>query len=154
MRSIMSTINSSQAGGSDFNGLTGTDLFAGSGAGNMALASSMTSGSQIATAATGSVANSPDATQLTALQTAFSVNDFAGQTNQMLFTASSAVSGATTTRDALDAITTNAKTALSTNSGVDLNTEAANLVRYQQAFQASGKIIQVASTLFNQLLQI
>jgi flagellar hook-associated protein 1 len=39
-------------------------------------------------------------------------------------------------------------------SGVNLDEEAANLIRYQQAFQAAGKAIQVASTLFDTILAI
>lgn len=39
-------------------------------------------------------------------------------------------------------------------SGVNLDEEAANLIRYQQAFQASGKIIEISSTLFDRLLNI
>jgi len=37
-------------------------------------------------------------------------------------------------------------------SGVNLDEEAANLLRYQQAYQASGKMMQIASTLFDTLL--
>lgn len=37
-------------------------------------------------------------------------------------------------------------------SGVNLDEEAANLIRYQQAYQAAGKAIQVASVLFDTLL--
>ncbi len=39
-------------------------------------------------------------------------------------------------------------------SGVNLDEEAANLIRYQQAYQAAGKMIQVVDTLFNTLLQL
>lgn len=39
-------------------------------------------------------------------------------------------------------------------SGVNLDEEAANLVRYQQAYQASGKMIQIASTLFDTLISL
>ncbi len=39
-------------------------------------------------------------------------------------------------------------------SGVNLDEEAANLIRYQQAFQASGKVIETSSTLFDTLLNI
>lgn len=39
-------------------------------------------------------------------------------------------------------------------SGVNMDEEAANLIRYQQAYQASGKMIQVASTLFQTLLSL
>lgn len=39
-------------------------------------------------------------------------------------------------------------------SGVNLDEEAANLLRYQQAYQAAGKMIEMASRLFDTLLQI
>lgn len=39
-------------------------------------------------------------------------------------------------------------------SGVNLDEEAANLLRYQQAYQASAKVLQVASTLFDTILSI
>jgi len=39
-------------------------------------------------------------------------------------------------------------------SGVNLDEEAANLLRYQQAYQASGKMIQIAATLFETVLQL
>jgi flagellar hook-associated protein 1 FlgK len=39
-------------------------------------------------------------------------------------------------------------------SGVNLDEEAANLLKYQQAYQAASKIMQVADTIFNSLLQI
>jgi flagellar hook-associated protein 1 FlgK len=39
-------------------------------------------------------------------------------------------------------------------SGVNLNEEAANLILYQQSYQAAGKAIQIANTLFDTLLQI
>jgi flagellar hook-associated protein 1 FlgK len=39
-------------------------------------------------------------------------------------------------------------------SGVNLDEEAANLMRYQQAYQASGKMLQIASTLFDSILAI
>lgn len=39
-------------------------------------------------------------------------------------------------------------------SGVNLDEEAANLIRYQHAYQAAGKIMQTATQLFDTLLQI
>jgi flagellar hook-associated protein 1 FlgK len=39
-------------------------------------------------------------------------------------------------------------------SGVNLDEEAANLMRYQQAYQAAGKIMQTASRMFDSLLEI
>jgi len=39
-------------------------------------------------------------------------------------------------------------------SGVNLDEEAANLMRYQRAYQAAGKVIQIANTLFDTLLSL
>jgi flagellar hook-associated protein 1 FlgK len=37
-------------------------------------------------------------------------------------------------------------------SGVNLDEEAANLMRYQQAYQAAGKMIELAGKLFDEIL--
>jgi flagellar hook-associated protein 1 len=47
-----------------------------------------------------------------------------------------------------------AQSAANNVSGVNLDEEAANLLKYQQAYQASGKVMQIADTIFNALLQI
>ena len=39
-------------------------------------------------------------------------------------------------------------------SGVNLDEEAANLIKYQQAYQAAGKAIQTADTLFSTVLNL
>ncbi len=39
-------------------------------------------------------------------------------------------------------------------SGVNLDEEAANLIRYQQAYQASGKMLEIASTMFDTILNL
>lgn len=38
--------------------------------------------------------------------------------------------------------------------GVNLDEEAANLIRYQQAYQAAGKVLQIAASLFDSILEI
>jgi flagellar hook-associated protein 1 len=47
-----------------------------------------------------------------------------------------------------------AQTALQSETGVNLDEEATNLIRYQQAYQAAGKMMQIASDLFNVLLNL
>jgi flagellar hook-associated protein 1 len=150
--SLMSTVNDAQANGAALDGSTGQAMFTGTGAASMTVA--LTSGSQIAAAASGSSANSSDSTNLNALISSMGSVDIAGQTNTLLYNLSSAVSSNTTTRDTLDTIYSNAQSTASAQSGVNLDDEAANLVRYQQAYQASAKVISVAQTLFDQLLQI
>lgn len=44
--------------------------------------------------------------------------------------------------------------AMQSESGVNLDEEATNLIRYQQAYQAAGKMMQIASQLFDVLLQL
>ncbi|MEC5208017.1 flagellar hook-associated protein FlgK [Vogesella perlucida] len=39
-------------------------------------------------------------------------------------------------------------------SGVNLDEEAANLIRFQQAYQASSRVIQVAQDMFKNLLEL
>ncbi|MEQ1882368.1 MAG: flagellar hook-associated protein FlgK [Burkholderiales bacterium] len=58
------------------------------------------------------------------------------------------------TSTAQTAVLEQARTAVQSFSGVNLDEEAANLMRYQQAYQASGKVLQIASTLFDTLLQL
>ena len=78
----------------------------------------------------------------------------ANRMNGLLFDISSRVAGHQITTDALDAIASSARISLEQQAGVDLDTEAANLLRFQQAFQASGRAMQVASDIFQSLLGI
>ncbi|WP_239688631.1 flagellar basal body rod C-terminal domain-containing protein [Aquitalea magnusonii] len=47
-----------------------------------------------------------------------------------------------------------ATTSRSNVSGVNMDQEAADLIKYQQAYQASGKVLQIAQTIFQQILQM
>jgi flagellar hook-associated protein 1 len=53
-----------------------------------------------------------------------------------------------------DKVLEQATAAVQEQSGVNLDEEAANLLRYQQAYQAAGKMMQIASQLFDVLLQL
>lgn len=54
---------------------------------------------------------------------------------------------------AQQAVNTSATQSLSNVSGVNLDEEAANMLQFQQAYQAAAQLIGVASTLFNSMLQ-
>jgi len=56
--------------------------------------------------------------------------------------------------EAQDNVTAQARQEQQSLSGVNLDEEAANLIRYQQAYQASSKVVEVASRLFETLLGI
>ncbi|MEY4767124.1 MAG: flagellar hook-associated protein FlgK [Pseudomonadota bacterium] len=49
---------------------------------------------------------------------------------------------------------TNAESTLASTAGVNLDEEAARLIQFQQAYQASAKVLQIAQSLFDNLLQI
>ena len=149
---VISTLNTAQVAGADLTGAAGQPLLSGSGAADIALA--LTSGSQIATAPAGSGANSRDTSNLVAMRAALESADPARAMDGLLFGISSAVAGRTVTRNALESIAGTAKVALQAQAGVDLDEEALNLTRFQQAFQASGRIMQVASDIFDSILAI
>jgi flagellar hook-associated protein 1 FlgK len=54
--------------------------------------------------------------------------------------------------DAQGVVLSNAEAAVSATSGVNLDEEAANLIKYQQAYQAVAQVISVVSTMFDSLL--
>ena len=141
-----------QANGVALDGTPGQAMFSGTGAGNIAVA--LNDGSQLATAPAGEAAGSRDPANLDALRAALAGAGITDQADATLFAISSAVAGRTVTRDALATIASSARDAYDAQSGVDLDAEAVNLVRFQQAFQASGRAMQVASTLFDTLLAI
>lgn len=62
------------------------------------------------------------------------------------------VSHANTHRDAQESVLNQAKAAQEAVSGVNLDEEAANLLKYQQAYQASAQAVAIANTLFDSLL--
>lgn len=57
-------------------------------------------------------------------------------------------------QDALTVVYDQAVQAREESSGVSLDEEAADLIRYQQAYQASAKVMQTASTLFDAILAV
>jgi flagellar hook-associated protein 1 FlgK len=57
-------------------------------------------------------------------------------------------------KDALTVVYDQAVEARDGISGVSLDEEAANLIRFQQAYQASAKVMQTASTLFDAILAL
>jgi flagellar hook-associated protein FlgK len=61
---------------------------------------------------------------------------------------------ATITQQALTVVNNQAVAARDKVSGVNLDDEAASLIRYQQAYQAAAKAMQVSSQLFDSIVQI
>jgi len=61
---------------------------------------------------------------------------------------------ATITQQALTVVNNQAVAARDKISGVNLDDEAASLIRYQQSYQAAAKAMQVSSQLFDSIVQI
>ena len=149
---LISCGNTAQASGIDPSGNPGQPLFSGTGASDIGIA--LADGSGLATAPAGTGPNSRNTGNLDALRAAMANNGPADASDRILFDLSSAIGGRTVTRDALRTIADTAGVALTSETGVDLDSEAANLLRFQQAFQANGKVIQVAADIFDTLLGI
>ena len=64
------------------------------------------------------------------------------------------VQGGSTASKISTALASDAETARSNEVGVNLDEEAARLIQFQQSYQAAAKILQVAQTIFDTLLQI
>ena len=149
---LADVVNNAQAAGSTLDGTAGQPIFAGTTAGTLRVV--MTDGRGIATAPAGSPPGSRDDSNLTALRRSFETNAPAEKVSSVLFDVSSKVAGRTVTQSALETIAASARISLEEQSGVDLDTEAANLIRFQQAFQASGRAMQTASAIFDTLIGI
>ena len=150
--SLTDVVNNAQAAGVALDGTPGQPIFAGTTAASLRVV--MSDGRGLATAPASSGANSRDEANLTALRQSLAALDPAQQLSNLLFDVSSKVAGRNVTQSALETIASSARISLEQQSGVDLDTEAANLIRFQQAFQASGRAMQAASDIFDTLLGI
>lgn len=111
-----------------------------------------------AAAQTGAVGDNRNALLLGALQTANTLGNgtvsYQGAYSQFVSQIGNKTHELDVTRSAAGSLLTEATNALQNESGVNLDEEAANLMRYQQAYQAAGKVMQIASQLFDVLLSI
>lgn len=149
---MVTSFNAAQTAGADLDGAAGVAIFAGNSAASFALIED--NGRRLATAPAGSAPGSRNATNLAAIRSALAGVNPAGTMDAILFDISGTLAGRNVTLGALQTIADTAKVALSAQAGVDLDQEAVNLVRFQQAFQASGKVMQVASDIFDTILAI
>ncbi|RNJ62515.1 MAG: flagellar hook-associated protein FlgK [Porphyrobacter sp. IPPAS B-1204] len=149
--SAIAIANTAQAAGVGTDGTPGQPLFAGTGAGDINVV--LTSAEGLATAPAGSPAGSRDTANLAALIAALAApTGPASGADTLLLGLSSRVSALATRSEGLAVVSASAEAELLRETGVDLDTEAANLVRLQQAFEANSRVIQVAAELFDTIL--
>ncbi len=77
-----------------------------------------------------------------------------GQYAQLVSSVGSKTNSLTVTSQAQNTMVTQALAAQQSVSGVNLDEEAANLLQYQRAYQASAKAMQIANTMFDALLTL
>jgi flagellar hook-associated protein 1 FlgK len=143
--------NAAQAAGAALDGSPGQPLFSGVGASDIAVV--LSDGAGLALAPAGSPPGSRDTANLGNLIAAFGADDGPiTRTDRLLLSLSSRIAGVSTTREGLAIINAGAEAELLSETGVDLDAEAASLIRLQQAFEANSRVIQVASELFDTIL--
>jgi flagellar hook-associated protein 1 FlgK len=108
--------------------------------------------------ATGGVGNNRNALLLAGLQSQNTLNNstisYEGAFAQLVSQVGIKTNEVKINADADTAILAQTTAAQQSESGVNLDEEATNLLRYQQAYQAAGKVMQIASSLFDLLLTI
>ncbi|MEG3084301.1 flagellar hook-associated protein FlgK [Sphingomonas sp. PB2P12] len=144
-------VNAVQMQGRDLDGKAGAALFA---TGDTPTDISVVLADPRGIAAAGANGSMRDASNLAALQGVRSSGGFETRTVNLIAGNAAALEQRTTVADAQSAIRDGAVSALASASGVDLDNEAVDLLRFQQAYQASSRVIQTARDTFQSILEI
>lgn len=144
-------VNAVQGQGQGLDGAGGSAMFAsGAGAGEMSVV--LTDPRGIAAASAGG--GTRDTSNLANLDALRASGRFEGNVTFLVSGNASALSARQAVADAQDAIRSNAVAALDSATGVNLDQEAVDLLRFQQAYQASARVIQVARETMQSILDI
>ena len=145
------TVNAIQAQGRDQNGAAGQPLFA-VGATATDLSAVLTDPRGVAAAAVGG--GPRDNSNLAALESARTTGAFEADTTALTTANATALSARKSVADAQTSIRDGAVAQRDAVSGVNLDSEAVDLLRFQQAYQASSRVIQVARETFQSIIDI
>jgi flagellar hook-associated protein 1 FlgK len=145
------SVNGAQAKGTDSTGATGQPFFSipSSGSAAAGLSVALTSGSQVAISSDGSTGSNGNITNLLA---AVNGNMSSGQTPadayaDIVYDVGSAASNATAQSTALGDNITQLTNQQSSVSGVNLDEETTNLIRYQTAYEAAARVVSTIQLL-------
>ena len=157
---LATTVNAQHAAGFDLNGSQGGNFFVPPPAGNVGAASglqvALTDPRKIAASGDGSVGDNTNANALTAIQNQAIVNGltpinaYAG----LVFTIGNDVQSAQVSQQAGSAVLQQLQNLQGGISGVDINEESANLIRFQTAYTASAQIASVINSLLQTTIDI
>jgi flagellar hook-associated protein 1 FlgK len=157
-------VNTVQTAGSDATGNTGVALFdppnttSGTATGAASSISvALTSGSQIAAAASGGASgDNSNLTQMIALQNQSITNGGTPDEafSNLTFSIGNAISQANTTATATSNILTQLQNQQSSVEGVSLDEESSNLMLYERSYQGAAKVISTIDTLMGNVLDM
>ena len=148
--SVVSRVNAAHAGGEGLDGVSGRDFFdpAGVTASTMRLSADVSDTDAIA-AGVGGPGDSSVATAIAGL-----AEDASGSATRLLSGIGAQVRTASAQAEGHAATTAHAQALRDGVSRVSLDEEMTNLIRYQQAYAASARVLQTAESLFDTLLAI
>ncbi len=149
---LTTTVNDLQAQGEDLKAVKGTDFFEANAKDATDFKVKLGSGDLIAAARTGG--GSRDASNLAQLNTARATKGFEGSVQALVTDNAATLKQRRLVGDAQTAIRDGAITTRSELTGVNLDNEAVDLLKFQQAYQASSRVIQVAKETFQSILEI
>lgn len=146
------SFNSAQEGGYDSNGTAGQAFFSvpsGSSGAAASMSVALTSGSQIAISADGSPGSNGNVANLSAAltNTLPSGQTPAGAYSNVIYQVGSAVSNANAQSTALSQSILQLTNQQSSVSGVSIDEETTNLIRYQTAYEAAARIVSTVQAL-------
>ncbi|MES2046744.1 MAG: flagellar hook-associated protein FlgK [Pseudomonadota bacterium] len=144
-------VNAVQAQGRDLDGNPGAAMFA---AGDTPTDLSLTLSDPRGIAAAGVGGGPRDNSNLVAFASLRNSGGFEASTTALVSDTASTLAGRQQVADAQSAIRDGAVAARDSVSGVNLDSEAVDLMRFQQAYSASSRVIQVARETFQSILDI
>lgn len=151
--SFVTDVNTVQAGGRDLNGNAGAPIFAlTTGSTTAAMTRVLDDPKGIAAAAVGG--GTRDNSNLTVLAQARTTGGYENAIVTMTSANAATLAQRKAVASAQDTIHSNAVSARDSQSGVNLDSEAVDLMRFQQAYSASSRVIQVARETIQTILDI
>jgi flagellar hook-associated protein 1 FlgK len=151
VNSFTSQVNAIHSAGEGLKGASGADLFIGTIATGVSVNPDVTYDKVAASSPGGGERDASNIAKFAALR---STNGFEGQVTTLVTSNAAQLKQRNTIAQAQTAIRTGAETALSSATGVNIDSEAIDLMRFQQAFQASSRAIQVARETLQSILDI
>ncbi len=145
-------VNAFQASGETLAGTAGQPMFATAPASPTEISLALTDPDGIAAASAGG--GRRDGSNIAALTTARASSKVETRTTALVASNAAAIEQKKLVADAQSAIRDGAVSARDAVSGVNLDSEAVDLLRFQQAYQASSKVIQVARDIFQTIIGI